>query len=327
MEKYEIDDLKSNLKSYLESSGIDTSNFFRCINPQHTDTHPSMKYFDDHRVFCFGCKSSYDLFDVISIMEGIDEKEAFKRAMQTYKFNLPANKAKIPLKQEKNTKDKTELKDYEKAFYVWQLNFNKSNDAKQYLKQRGIDEKTAKRFKLGFNHFNFGEFEFNALIIPVSKNCFTARNISADCDKIRYYKPKGCQTELFNIAALKTEKPYCVITEGEFDCLSFETLGINAMALCSVNNSNKFIELNKPLDKKYILALDNDEAGQKTTAELISYFEKNNISYIVFDNCGYKDANQALVEDSENFKTKINEIVNEIILLDKRKQKQSAAEM
>ena len=79
---------------------------------------------------------------------------------------------------------------------------------------------------------------------------------------MRYYKPKGCQVELFNTEALTNNSKYCVITEGEFDCLSFVTVGVNAIGLSSANNVNKFIEREKSLDKTFILALDNDEAGQ-----------------------------------------------------------------
>ena len=50
MTKTEIEDLKTNLQSYLETHGIDTSRLFRCINPDHTDNNPSMEYFKDNKV-------------------------------------------------------------------------------------------------------------------------------------------------------------------------------------------------------------------------------------------------------------------------------------
>ena len=118
---------------------------------------------------------------------------------------------------------------------------------------------------------------------------------------------------MFNIEALQNKEPYCVLTEGEFDCLSFETIGMNSMALCSANNVNKFIQQEKDLTKTYVIALDNDEAGELATKNLIDYFEKENIKYEIFDNCKYKDANQALVTDREYFETSIKEIVNPII--------------
>ena len=61
MTKTEIEELKTNLQSYLESHGIDTSKLFRCVNPDHTDNNPSMEYFKDNKVYCYGCRVCYDL--------------------------------------------------------------------------------------------------------------------------------------------------------------------------------------------------------------------------------------------------------------------------
>ena len=47
MEQHEIDDMMSNLQDYLERQNINTSRFFRCLNPHHIDSNASMKYFDD----------------------------------------------------------------------------------------------------------------------------------------------------------------------------------------------------------------------------------------------------------------------------------------
>ena len=69
MEQYEIDDMMTNLQGYLERQNINTSRFFRCLNPQHIDSNASMKYFDDCKVYCFGCGCSYDLVGVIGAVE------------------------------------------------------------------------------------------------------------------------------------------------------------------------------------------------------------------------------------------------------------------
>lgn len=77
-----------------------------------------------------------------------------------------------------------------------------------------------------------------------------------------------------------------------------------------------------------MLALDNDEAGQIATKTLIEYFDENNINYCTFDNCGYKDANQALVSDKEKFTEEINKIVFPLIKeREHRKTKQNNDEM
>ena len=300
MEKYELDGVMDNLKSYLESHNINTSRLFHCLNPNHRDSNASMKYFDDGRCYCFGCGASYNLVDVVGIMENLDNRSAFKKTMQYYGKNFD----NLPNKKSKQQCEK----DYTKAYNVWAYNLKDNKQAMDYLLSRGLSKKIIKEYKLGFNSFDFKDFRFNAVIIPVSKNCFAARNIHSD-EKLRYYKPKGCQVELFNTKSLTNIAKYCVITEGEFDCLSFETIGVNALGLSSANNVNKFIEQEKSLDKTYILALDNDDAGKLATNALIDYFNENNINYCTFDNCGYKDANQALTLDKDKFTKEINKIV------------------
>ena len=319
MENYELEGMMDNLKSYLESHNINTSRLFHCLNPNHRDSNASMKYFDDGRCYCFGCGVSYNLVDIVGIMENLDNRSAFKKTMQYYGKNFD----NLPNRKEKQQCEK----DYTKAYNVWAYNLKENKQAMDYLLSRGLSKKIIKDYKLGFNSFDFKKFRFNAVIIPVSKNCFAARNIHND-EKLRYYKPKGCQVELFNTKALTNETKYCVITEGEFDCLSFVTVGVNAIGLSSANNVNKFIEQKKSLDKTYILALDNDDAGKLATNALIDYFNDNNINYCTFDNCGYKDANQALTLDKDKFTKEINKIVFSLIEeREHRKAKQHDDEM
>lgn len=303
MEDIAIDELKSHLQDYLEKNGIRTDRFFRCINPEHIDRNPSMKYFDDNKVHCFGCNATYDLIGAISVIENLSRKEAFKRAIDYYGIN----KIEIKPKYNKNLNIKMDTKDYSKAFYIWHKNMKSNENAKQYLNSRGISDFIIEKFNLGYNEFNFGDITFKGIIIPINKTCFSARNIDKTSD-FRYYKPKNAHTEIFNLEALTNSNPFCVITEGEFDCLSFEEVGINAISLGSVSNVNKFIIANKA-PKTYVLALDRDEAGQTATNELIDYFKTNKMPYIMFDNCGFKDANEALVNDRTTFKKGIERVI------------------
>ena len=309
MDRLDYENLLNNLQSYLEANGIDTRKLFRCINPNHTDNNASMQYFKDNHCYCFGCGQSYNLIDCISIMEKIDKKEAFKRAIEMYCYNKSYDKIQRVDKPKTEKKQASE-KDYTKAYSVWQNNFNKNEQAQEYFKSRGFDMKLAKKFKIGFNTFNFNDVEFNALIIPTSKNYFTARNIDDNSD-FRYYKPTGNHTDIFNKEAIYSNSMYCVITEGEFDALSFESAGAKAIALSGVTHLNKFIQLDIPKDKTYILALDNDNAGKTTKEKLIQYFNDNGISFVEFFN-PYKDANDFFVNDEKYFSDIILEVIDKI---------------
>ena len=91
--------------------------------------------------------------------------------------------------------------------------------------------------------------------------------------------------------------------------MSFETIGVNCVGLCSANYVSKLLEKELDKNKTYILAFDNDFAGERATNEIIEYFKNNNILYTTFNNCGYKDANEALVKDRENFIKNIKKIL------------------
>ena len=321
MEQYQIDDMLSNLQSYLESWGINTRRHFRCLNPDHSDSNASMKYFDDNKCYCFGCGAVYNLVDCISSLENVDRKEAYKRAINKYSFSDRKVRVEKPIEKKEESHN-----NYEKAYSVWKYNLTKNSKAKEYLKQRGLSEETIKRFNLGFNSFDFGEFNYNAIVIPISNSCYTTRNIDKEQTEIRYYKSKGTQSALFNPSALTNDKPYCVIVEGEFDCMSFETLGKNCIALCGANNIDKFISADKRNDKIYVLALDKDVAGIKTTNALKDYFDEYEMNYIEFDFGDYKDPNEALVKDREQFSDLCEEMVYDVMKckerIDRKKLKQ-----
>ena len=307
----EIEFVKSNLKNYLESHNINTSKMFHCINPNHLDKNASMKYFNDNRVYCFGCGASYNLFDVISIMENLPQKEAFKKALDYYAFGKSISPTKPIKKQVEVDENNVDLKDYTKAYKVWENALENEKTAKNYLKERKIDEKTAKKFNLGYNEFNFGNKKLKAIIIPITKNSFTSRNIDKTDTEFRYYKTKGNHTDIFNKSALTNDIPFCFITEGEFDCMSFESIGANAIALGSACNINKFKSLDLDKKKVYIVALDNDEAGFSATDDLANFFKQNKMKYILTNSVDYKDANEALINDEEGFKFFVNNIIKQ----------------
>lgn len=76
---------------------------------------------------------------------------------------------------------------------------------------------------------------------------------------------------LFNTSALKNAKKPLYIVEGEFDAISICDVGGEAVAVCSTSNIHSFLQAVKEiLSQKssvqpFIIAFDNDTAGQKAT--------------------------------------------------------------
>ena len=82
---------KAEMEKVLKSLGIDTKKAFRCLNPEHEDKHPSMRY-DAKRgkVHCFSCGVDYDIYDVKKLVEGrnvrLEDKDLTSLSLLQAKF-------------------------------------------------------------------------------------------------------------------------------------------------------------------------------------------------------------------------------------------------
>lgn len=182
-----------------------------------------------------------------------------------------------------------------------------------YWKMRGLSLETAKRFKLGFvkdwiNPKSELKIPSPRLIIPTSRFSYLARDtrIKLEGSAKRYSKMKVGQVRLFN-ANDALDKETAFVVEGEIDAMSICEVGYNALALGSTSNKKMLIDrLQNPemncSTKIFILALDNDEAGEKTSEWLESELKSLNFPCITANISGeYKDANEYLIADRDKF--------------------------
>lgn len=82
-------DLKNQLEAYLWTvHGIDGRKPFKCLNPDHRDNNPSMSIdrtsASGLHCKCFSCGAYYDIFDLITIDQRVDQGEAFAIACNMY---------------------------------------------------------------------------------------------------------------------------------------------------------------------------------------------------------------------------------------------------
>ena len=62
--------IKRHLPDYLEREGINPMHNFKCLNPDHYDTHGDMSYHRPSNTCVCHCGARYDTFDIISIEYG-----------------------------------------------------------------------------------------------------------------------------------------------------------------------------------------------------------------------------------------------------------------
>ena len=125
----------------LERSGAN----LRARCPFHAERTPSFFVSPERGTYhCFGCNVGGDIFSFVQQIEGLDFKGALK---------VLAEKAGVPLDysrgapHDKGEKDRLfELLEAATIFYSSQLN----DDARKYLRERGIKDSTMGTFRLGF---------------------------------------------------------------------------------------------------------------------------------------------------------------------------------
>jgi len=148
-----------------------------------------------------------------------------------------------------------------------------------YFFSRGISEETVNKFNLGFDpNFTVGKLKMAAVILPTSKNSFTARSIA------RKQFIKQGRGDVFNISGGVGSNSPIFVVEGIFDALSIIEAGHNAIALGTISN-NIFIDYlkeNKPT-QPLLLALDNDKPGKTAQEELKRKLDELKIEYFIAD--------------------------------------------
>ena len=322
-----IEELKNFLGEYLELKGINTSSVFRCFSPTHEDKHPSMSFYKKGNICnCFACGEKYNIFSLVGMEYNLKGfKEQKEKVIELYKNKKLIQDVNATIYSKKNTKvelesapqqkETKERKHPELDYYY--LECKKRISETDYLQRRGISIEVQDRYNIGYDP-NFKNNTWKAIIIPTTHYSFTARNTDINSeDRLR----KVGKSEIFNYWELEqNKKEFFYIVEGEIDALSVAEVGKKAIALGSVNNINLFInKLKNDLPgNKFYLMLDNDEQGIKAQEELYSKMKELNLNVENTKILGkYKDPNEFLVADRDNFIKTLNELeINKVMTME-----------
>lgn len=312
--------LKPRLKEYVEtitSKSKGTDKYVCPLCGSGTGKHKTGAFSiqDETRWKCFSCGEGGDIFDLIGLVEGIDDpKDLFKRAEEI--FNISSYKTNsYTLENVKSSfrpsADKNRTKEPKKDKEPLESYFKRCAEAldNEYISYRGISRETAEKYNLGIdNHFKTKEgdkyTEWKALIIPTGPNSFMARNTDIN-NKDERVRKNGTAIP-FNWECLKTSNNPIYIVEGEIDALSIIEAGGEAIGIGGTSGTNQLVKkylLENPPKAPLILALDNDDEGRNKEAQLAEVLKEMDIEFIQYspnETIGdYKDANEALTADRE----------------------------
>jgi DNA primase len=122
--------------------------------PFHEERTPSFGINPVEKVYyCFGCQAKGDLFTWVQETEGVGFKEALEILAERY--NVPLERAdEDPRAAERRAREKRLMALLERAaaYYVRQLwESAEASDARAYLADRGLDEGTARAYRVGYS--------------------------------------------------------------------------------------------------------------------------------------------------------------------------------
>lgn len=320
------DQLKGQLRAYVESitSKSKGANMYVCpLCGSGTGSHStgafSIKGGTSWK--CFSCNKGGDIFDLIGEYEGIaDHSEQLKRAGELFGITIDSYRATAQEdfreyqnqpKNEQYTHSNIHTADYTQFF----LQANRDIGKTSY--HRGLSIETLNRFKIGYVESWRHPKAPNApasprLIIPTSKESYLARDTRDQIPEEQkpYTKSKVGSIHLFNAKALQTATKPIFIVEGELDALSIIEVGGEAVALGTTTKVKSLLELlkTKKPEQPLIIALDNDEAGEKAYRELSEGLKGLSIPFYRLNPAGeYKDANEALQGNREALRQAVEE--------------------
>lgn len=229
-------------------------------------------------------------------------------------------------------------------------------DALEHFRARGFSDELIERYKLGYSEKGYNAFiegshlakskrlkeTLYRYIVPfldAEGGCSYFMSEISDRGQIDQYngkhdKPKGTPAQIFNERYLSGAEPPKVIyiCEAAYDALSIEETGSAAIALNGVGESRllKLLGENKPATN-FILALDDDDAGNKNSEKLKAKlteagYKAQRLDIHSLNSTGGKlDINDILKSDREALRGLIERATAEILTTDEELYRRTSA--
>lgn len=144
-----LNDIVEVISSYIPLKRAGRS--FKALCPFHKEKTPSFIVNPDKQIFhCFGCNAGGDVFTFLMKHENMTFPEALRNLADRVNFRLPEQSLRS---KEESSKQQGFLAIYEKAYEYYRSVYEdnqKGTRARQYIKERGFSEDTAKAFGLGY---------------------------------------------------------------------------------------------------------------------------------------------------------------------------------
>ena len=302
--------------------------------PFHNEKTPSFTVYPDTQSFyCFGCGAGGDAIGFVKRIENLDYIDAVKALAQRAGIQMPDDNSYDDSLAKKRRKILEINRESAKFFNSYMMS-DAGRAGHNYFLNRGLSEKTIKRFGLGFapdswdgllKHlkglgFSISDMEAAGVIKKGQKGYYDIfRNrvmtpiIDVRGNVIAFggrvlddSKPKYINTgdtlvykktnELFALNLAKDSgSETLILCEGYMDVIAMHQAGFtNAVAGCGTALTSEQVRLISRYANEVILAYDADEAGQKARDKAVNLFSQTDIKIKIPVLSGGKDPDEII---------------------------------
>ena len=286
------------LSNYLKLIKRSSNYITHC--PFHDEKTPSFTVSPQKQIYhCFGCGKGGNVITFLQEYEGLNFVEAVERLAEF-------NNVTVPRSSNSNRPDHSEIYELNimiADFYFSALKNKKYEFVVDYLKQRGVNGETAKKYTIGYADFDqhdllaklkekFSEetilksgnflknekgiypFYRKRLMFPIKNHSgniigFGGRTIDDSLPKYLNSKDspffnKSRELYGFNNAKQDHKSDYFIVTEGYMDVIMLSQHSVNN-AVASLGTAFSLVHLQNlfKLKKKIVFCFDSDQAGLK----------------------------------------------------------------
>ena len=294
MDDFQKDALKKMLPNWLQEHGYPLKRSFRCLNPDHEDKHPSMRYFaQTQTVHCFSCGATYDIFHLVGQEENITD---FPKQLKCVQERYGVQKAESAVKTSSymGQKKKSAQKEESVSEFIEQNRTYQPKQMMEWFEHRGIPAQLVQQHNI-FLHDE-------RVIFPIRSRgewiSWCGRALQ-DTLTPRYRNSAG-KMGIWGIDALFEEENFPIaVCEGILDAMSLQLCGCAAVALCGAANVGRLVQELQQIPGRLpplILAGDADKAGQEMCSRLEEWVEQQGgccVRLSLPEGC--KDVNEAWV--------------------------------
>lgn len=338
VDAHDLEALRAAMPVYLSLRlGVsDLTRAFRCPSPEHEDRTPSAHYYaDKHVVHCFGCRRTWDVFQLVGMLEGapgfleqvrivselagirLDDSEGGPRRRGGASAFTVHRKRARPLFEPPREAGGADCS--EECRRAYGRLFTPAGDVgRRYLHWRGFDDADIARFGLGFSarpseimpEFRWHEPDaLGFVIIPFfDEGCETARyamarTVSRGRVVNKEWRPKGLVSPLWREWMLTAGLPAVYVTEGLLDAMALEKqLERPVMALGGVSYAGRLASVlyHAPASARpgrIVVCMDQDAEGRRAAARIARDLDVIGIPHIDLPAYpgGAKDADEWLM--------------------------------